>query len=115
MKKFYLSILLPTMLAALTRRILGYVAAFAAQQPAVKAYCDLIECNLCELDRTLSKDQFSHFTERLLTQDRIRDDAFVMFRNYIELFLKDKDSGRASAARQIMRIIRKYGYSLQRL
>lgn len=115
MKKFSLYNLLPGELAMLTQRVLNFLIAFIANEPAIKAIWDMITRYLTELNKSLSRDKKSGYTIRLLELDVVRDDAFIRFRDYVKSFLRDPDTSKREAAKKITDIIKRHGYSLFKL
>jgi hypothetical protein len=115
MKKFTLFNLLPEELAVVARRVLNFISVFVQNDASLKAAYDLLINNLNELKKSMSKDKKSRYTIKLLEKDAERDNAFICFRDFIKAFRKSNDNLKKEAAKLLLNIIQKYGFTLYKL
>ena len=99
---------------ALNERLLNVFKADLVKEVFVsKLLPNLVEIN-ADLSAIIANTGSSDLTKQLADKDRARDAAFVGFRDYCKAFSNSSDPVKSAAARKLMALIRKIGWSLQR-
>ncbi len=97
------------------RRITEIVEAKFGSDAFFMLIINLVKEYISKAEQTLSNSRSSEFTELLSDEDNIRDIAFVIFRDFVEVQSKRRDSAIADAAKMILDIIKQYGWKLHSL
>lgn len=98
----------------LNERLLGVFKTHLAKESVISDVLPYLTDINRDLSAILSRNNSNNLlTQQLAAKDQLRGAAFTGFRDYCKVFIKVKDPAKSEAAKQLVELIQKVGWTLQ--
>jgi hypothetical protein len=114
-QQVHTTLLLPNELVTLVNRLIAIIEKALANIPFIQKVIKLVKDDLVDLEKTLTKDLSSEYTQQLLDRDNLRDSAFLGLRDFVRANTHRINLEIVKAAEMVYNIIKKHGTALYKM
>ncbi|MBI9064112.1 MAG: hypothetical protein JEZ14_19155 [Marinilabiliaceae bacterium] len=105
------SLLSNELLFTLVQRCQSFYQEVDTEQLPLKLFCDKVDTHFQAFGKTFERENSSPYTALKAQKDSERDEAFIGLRNYVEAFTHRQNENCRQPATDVLRVIKRYGWS----